>query len=371
MTGNDLLGLIYSNTYDTSLSELTSMRSMGSVPFAGRYRLIDFPLSAMVECGMSKVGILTNSNYQSLMDHLGSGRAYDLSRKNGGLYIIPPFNTVSAGLLRTRIEALSGAGEFLKHCDEEYVVLSDCNVVYNFDLQDMFEQHKKTGADITIAYAHGKAPSLSDWLVFDIDSGNKIIKSEISPSKQDCDYSMNVYIMRKALLERIIKESISLNQYDFEKEIILDNFRNFKMFGYKANGFVKVLDNIQSYFDTSMSLLTKENRYNLFKTDNRPIHTKIRDDVPTIYGLGADCKNSLITDGCTINGTVENCILSRDVHIGKGSVVKNSILMNHTYIGDNVHLNCIIADKEVVIKSGKTLCGEPDYPVFISKGIVI
>ena len=166
MRANNVLGIIYSNAYDSVLSELTNARTMGSVPFGGRYRLIDFALSNLVNCGINKVGIITKSNYQSLMDHIGTGKPWDLSRKRGGMFLLPPFNNSHTGMYRDRIQALRGIMRFLEQSKEEYIVLMDTNVVCNFDLNDMCRAHTESGADITIAYHHGRAPRLDDLMTF-------------------------------------------------------------------------------------------------------------------------------------------------------------------------------------------------------------
>lgn len=370
MRGNNVLGIIFPNVYDDSLSELTALRSMGSVPFGGRYRLIDFPLSSMVECGISKIGIITKSNYQSLMDHVGSGRAWDLSRKNGGLFMIPPFNTAGSGLHKTRISSLFGALDFIRHCDEEYVLLSDCNVLCNLDFESMFDSHFKNGADITVAYSRGESPNFSRWLGLDFDADGRVNEASILTQSKETNFSMNMYFMRKSLLERIINEAVRLNEVEFERSVIINNISSLKIFGFEDKGYVRIFDGLKSYFDINMALLERDVRKELF-TKNRTLYTKVRDEVPAIYGLGSAVKNSLITDGCVIEGEVENCILSHGVHIGKGAAVKNCILMNHTYISDNVNLNCVITDKDVVIKPNKTLAGDASYPVFIGKRIVI
>jgi len=370
MRANNVLGLVFSNTYDHYLNELTAMRSMGSVPYGGRYRLIDFQLSAMVNSGLGKVGIITKSNYQSLMDHVGNGRAWDLSRKNGGLYILPPFNTSTAsGIYSGRIEAISNAMDFISYSDEEYVLMTDCNTLYNFDFSEMFKQHEKTGADITIAYADGIAPQIEDVANFDIEESGRIVG--ISRNKTGCqaNYSINVYLMRKALLERLVNEAMSLGYHSFTMDILNKNTEKLKIFGFEAPGFIKVLDTMQSFFEANMALLDSDNRKALCLS--QPVYTKVKDDVPAIYGLDSNVSNSLIADGCVIEGEVKNSVLFRGVHIGKGTVVKDCVLMQNTYIGDNVNLNCVMADKDVVIKPNKVLSGDKSFPVFIGKGIVI
>lgn len=369
MRANNVLGLVFSNNFDNYLNELTSMRSMGSVPYGGRYRLIDFNLSVMVNSGMGKVGIITKSNYQSLMDHVGNGRAWDLSRKNGGLYILPPFNSANTGLYSGRIEAVAGVMNFLQYSEEEYVLLCDCNAVYNFDLTKMFKYHEDKGADITIAYANGETPAISELAILDMDDDSKV-KAVSRRLKEGVEtYSINIVLMRKSLLERLINEAVSLGYHSFTDDILKRNVAKLKIYGYEVPGFVKLLDGMQSFFEANMALLDKENRKEIFRS--HPVYTKVKDDVPAIYGLGSEVKNSLIADGCVIEGKVENSILFRGVHVGKDTVVRNCVLMQNTYIGDDVQLNCVVADKNVVIKPNKVLSGDEKFPVYIGKSIVI
>ena len=369
MRANNVLGLVFSNNFDNYLNELTSMRSMGSVPYGGRYRLIDFNLSAMVNSGMGKVGIITKSNYQSLMDHVGNGRAWDLSRKNGGLYILPPFNSANTGLYKGRIEAIAGVMNFLQYSDEEYVMMCDCNALYNFNLKKLFAFHEEKGADITVAYVNGETPEIAELAVLDINEDGKI--DGVSRRLKDgvANYSINIVLMRKSLLERLVNEAISLGYHSFTDDILKRNVKKLKIYGYEVTGFVKMLDSMQSYFEANMALLDKDNRNALCRT--QPVYTKVKDDVPAIYGLGSDVKNSLVADGCVIEGKVENSILFRGVHIGKDAVVKNCVLMQNAYIGDDVQLNCVVADKDIVIKPNKVLSGDEKFPVYIGKGIVI
>ena len=371
MRANDVLGIIYSNAYDAVLNELTNARTMGSVPFGGRYRLIDFALSNLVNCGINKVGIITKSNYQSLMDHIGTGKPWDLSRKRGGMFLLPPFNSIHNGMYRDRIQALMGIMRFLEQSQEEYIILMDTNVVSNFDLSDMCRAHTESGADITIAYHHGRAPQLDDLMTFTFGEGQKV--SEIALDQKTAnpvDYAMNIILISKALLIRLINNAASLNQDNFARDVLQHNLKRLNIYGYEVKGFTCVFDSLQSYYDNSMSLLTPANCQELF-TRERPVYTKVRDDMPAIYGLGSSVKNSLVADGCSIDGEVENCILFRSVQIGKGAVVRNSIIMQGTYVSEGVQLDSVIADKSVVVRPHKTITGTNTYPVYIGKGIVI
>lgn len=370
MRTNNVLGLVFANAYDSAIQELTTLRAMGSVPFGGRYRLIDFVLSNMVNCGITKVGVATKSNYQSLMDHLGSGKPWDLSRKTGGIFILPPFSSKDAVSVRNRIEVLHGCMDFLSHSREEYVVITDCNVVCNVDFGALFEAHAKSGADITIAYRTGVKPEMIDLMRLDMDGGRVTEISVGAPTGETEAYSLNIFFMRKALLERLINEAVSLHFDDFERDIIHRNLRTLKICGFEEKGFVRTISSLQSYYEVNMELLDRENRRALF-TPERPVYTKVRDDMPTIYGLGSCVRNSLVADGCTIEGTVENSILFRGVRVGKGAVVRDCILMQGSMIGENAHTCCVVMDKNGVLKPGKTLCGDQTFPIYIGKGIMI
>lgn len=372
MTGNNIVGIVYSNMYDESLSEMTGLRTMGSVPFAGRYRLIDFALSNMVNSGIEKVGVITKSNYQSLMDHLGTGKPWDLSRKTEGMFILPPFSSAgNKGVYGSRVEALKANMGFISRSSEEYILFSDCNTVINIDIDELMDYHTDKNADITIVYNHGKCPELENTMAFSIDDDGRIRMVAISPdSTSDVDYSMNIIIMKKSLLERLVNDAVSMNHESFERDIIQSNTNKLRIYGFKSKGFCVTLDSMQSYFNANMMLLNPKNCLELFNSE-RPIYTKVRDDMPAIYGLGSNVENSLVASGCIIDGEVENSILFRGVRVEKGAVVKNSILCQGSFVASGSNINYTVTDKSVAITPNKTLSGAENYPVYVGKGIVI
>lgn len=371
MNANKVLGMIFANIHEEALDSLTAMRTMGSVPFCSRYRLIDFPLSNMVNSGMTKIGVITNANFQSLMDHVGTGKPWDLSRKNDGLFILPPFNVGSAAIWGNRIDAIYGNKGFLEESNQTYVVMSDCNNVLSIDYQALFDFHEAKGADITIVGVKAPMPEgIGSILCFDsVDKDGKITEMSLDRNDgRDIYHSVNIILMKKYLLESLITTAHSKNEISFQRNIIMANAKNLKIYAYDAtDSFVGTLSSIQAYYDVSMSLLEKKNRRKLFSDDHQ-IYTKERDDMPSIYGTESRLTNSLAADGCIIEGTVENSIIFKGVKIGKGAVIRNSILMQDTVIGDNSKLNCVIADKDVNIKSGVELSGAPTFPVSLSKG---
>lgn len=371
MRVNNVLGIIFANMNDSALPELTEKRAFGSVPFAGRYRLIDFTLSNMVNSGIGKVGVITKSNYQSLMDHLGSGKPWDLSRKKGGLYLLPPFyNIETGGVYKNRIHALYNNIQFMERSVEEYLVLSDCVSVANFDFSDFLQSHTRQGADITLAYCHGTAPKFNRTLLFDIDDDGRIHHMTRGYQEDIQNYSANMIIIRKSLLIDLVTSGYKKNASDLISDILEDELKNLKIYGYKIPTCNNTIYSLASYYDVSMRLLDKKVNQDLFVKE-RPIYTKVRDDMPAKYGLSSAVKNSLIADGCIIEGEVENSILFRGVVVKKGAVIKNSILMQSAVIEENADLNHVILDKNVTVSEGKKLEGVPTYPVYVNKRALV
>jgi len=368
------VGIIFSNIHDNNLPELARIRTLGSIPFGGRYRLIDFPLSNMVNSGIDTVGIITKSNYQSLMDHVGSGKDWDLARKDGGVIFLPPFGDLGNDKLYTsRLEALKGITNFLSRADEEYVVMTDCDNVCRINFNEVIEQHIKNRADITMVYKKCSGSSYCDdsvvtTLSFEDNRVNEV--KFINPScEDDVNVFINIYVIKKSLLLNIVMDSISHNLSHFTKDVIINNLKSLKIMGYEYTGFFAGITSLQAYYNSNLSLLNQENRAELF--GDRDVFTKVRDSAPTKYGNSAIVKNSMIADGCEIEGEVENSIIFRNVKIARGAVVRNSIVMQNTVLGENSVLNCIIADKNVVIRNKRVLSGSENHPFYIGKGIII
>ncbi len=366
----NVLGLVFANMHDTTLGDMTKNRTMGSVMFGGRYRLIDFPLSNMVNSGISEVGVITKSNYQSLLDHLGSAREWDLARKKGGLYILPPFGNVESTLYRGRIEALYGAMSFIKHSRAKYVILSDCDVVTNIDYKPIVAAHIESGADIT-AVAHTGVYSSDDIktsTVFNVDADKNVTSVLINPDiSGTCTTSLNVFVMSMDFLIETVNDAMARGNVSFERNILQEKCRELKIKIYEYDNYFSKLNSPESYFKSNMALLEPETARKLF-VPKRSIYTKVSDNAPVKYDLDSKVSNSLIADGCIIEGEVENSVLFRGVKVGKGAKVKNCILMQGTVVGDNAELNYLITDKNVSICENHILTSSPQYPMYVGKG---
>ena len=367
------LGLVFSNIHDRNVPELTQERTMGSIPFCGRYRLVDFTLSNMVNSGVAKVGVITKSNYQSLMDHIGSGKDWDLARRQGGLHILPPFGVKGNVLYNTRLEALRGAQNFLKRSDEEYVIMSDCDIVCNMDFDKLLRFHVKRNADITVVYVKKDAEEIKNVegrIIVNHDADNRINEISIDPNLEgEVKYSTNVYVLKRTLLLTLINDAISHGYSHFGQDVLIRNVNNLRIFGFEHYGYFVAINSLAGYYTESLKFLNKNVRDEIFRTVD--VFTKVKDSAPTRYGANSVVKNSLIADGCIIEGTVENSIIFRGVKIGRGAVVKNSIIMQGSFVGENAQLNCIITDKSVVIKDKRILSGCETLPFFINKNNIV
>ncbi len=373
-------GIIFSNLHDKNIPELTLRRTMASVPYAGRYRLIDFALSNMVNSGITSVSVITHYNYQSLMDHIGAGKDWDLARRSGGIKILPPYMTAYANqsntLYNSRMEALKSVNYSVSRFTSDYVVLSDCDVICNVDLNDMINDHIENNADITIAVKRVllNKDSASRNVIIDADPEGRIV--DINPYPTNVtgyrDIDLNILVINRDYLQSIVVDAIAHGYTSFNRDVIARSAarRNFRI--YKYDGYFANIGSLAEYYSHSMELLgTPENRDEIFGIKTRPIYTKVRNSAPTRYAESSVVKNSLVADGCIIDGTVENSIIFRGVKISRGATVKNSILFQDTVIGENVFLNCVITDKNVVIRDGRILSGHETLPFFVEKNRLV
>lgn len=372
------LGILFPNSYDSLVPELVGERLMASIPFAGRYRMVDFMLSSMVNCGIDNVSLIVRKNYHSLMDHLGSGREWDLTRKNGGLNIVPPFAEKSVKVYDGRVEALASILTFLKSQREKYVVMSDTNIAVNFDFNAFIDAHIASGADVTMVYAQQEIPeallqvpteSRDMYYTLDLEE-DRVRRIRINSKDTGVkNLGLNIFVLERKLLIDQISTAYIHGYIYFERDVLAHKLDKLDVRAYKYEGYYARISNMKSYFDENMKLLDDENLDGLF--GGNPIYTKIRDDNPTRYIAGASAKNTMTADGCVIEGEVENCILFRGVRIGKGAKVKNCVLMQDTVVEEGANIEYVITDKKVTITAGKEVKGSDSYQVFVAKNKVV
>ena len=377
----NIAGLILSNLHRNQLPEMTRRRSLSSVPFGCRYRLIDFALSNMVNAGITNIGVATDFNYKSLLDHIGTGKDWDLARRSGGVRILPPFFSGADHIhyqqsYSTRLTAMMATLDFVRRCPEEFIVLCDGNVICNMDLGALVEEHMSKGADITFV---AKKMTVTQGMLNEDDilvesDENSRLTSYVRCMPHDLgekNVMINVIVMKTAFMRNMLENAAAHGASSFGDDILRPNLKNWKVYVSYFDGWCAQIDSMESYFSRSMQLLDPAVRADLFGQEERPILTKVRNSAPTKYCPGSKVSDSLIADGCVIEGTVENSILFRGVHIGKGTVVRNCILMQDTYTGANVTLQGVVADKNVTIRDGRLLAGHESMPFYIEKGRMV
>ena len=374
MTSN-AFGLIYTGETNPFLRDLALSRSVAAVPFGGRYRCIDFILSDLVNTGVTSVGLITQKNYHSLMDHLGAGKEWDLHRKREGLFMLPPFMTKeNTGLYRGSVDAIRSCLGYVRRNPQQYVIFSGSHTIFNMTFNDMIARHIETRANITMLYNEVDT-TVSEEQNLDLrllmDDNERVTEMGLNPfTPRSTHRSCDVMIMDKLLLEYLVEEAYSHGDYDLTRDILLKKCQTLKIMGYRYDGYVARLDSVNDFFQHNMALLQPEVRNDLFNPKH-PIYTKVKDEVSAKYGENAVVRNSMLADGCQIDGTVENSIVFRGVSVKKGTVVKNSILMQGVSIGENCVMDHVILDKGVVVREGRTLTGYDGFPIILKKGTTI
>ena len=376
MNNEDALAIIFPNSYDALIPELVTERLMASIPFAGRYRVVDFIISSMVHSGISNISLITKKNYHSLMDHLGSGQEFDLARKNGGLNIVPPFAQRQIRVYSGRIEALESIKGYLRKSREKYVIISDCNCAFTMDFRQVIKAHKNSGADVTMVYRKQEIPEVFSrpnsnvnqdlYYTMDLEDG-RVKKIYINAKEEgEVNYAMNIYVIERKKLIDLIEDAYVHGYSYFTRDLLAPQTDSLNIQGYEYDGYVAQITDLKSYFDENMRLLNEENRNALFRKGNF-VYTKVRDDNPTRYINGAKAKNVMVADGCVIEGEIENSILARGVVVKKGAKVKNCILMQDTVVEEGANIEYVITDKNVHVSANKSLTGNDSFQVYVAK----
>lgn len=362
-------GIIYAHHGYSELHELGAHRTGASMPFCGRYRLIDFALSDLMHAGIHHVGVIMQRGYQSLMDHIGSGRTWNMSRRVEGLSLLPPYAIPNAptGFYDSCVEALIAVRLYLDEISDEYVVLMRGDLCANIDLEKVVQQHIDSGVDVTavchkdaLPYPHHRFTvgenGLADELLF--------LQKDAS---RGCA-SLEVFVMSKALLLELVDWCAERGRVHFHRDALIHLFHQGGKVGvYMHEGYARHIISVIDFYEANMAMLQDRARAELFCED-LPITTRERSDVSTYYADTAKVKNSLIGDGCIIEGEVENCVIFCGAKVCAGAVVKNCIILNDAVIGENAVLNYVISDKNVVISPYMTLNGNVKLPLVIPKG---
>ena len=364
-----VMGIIFAN--DVAINDLTTKRTMASLPFGGRYRQVDFHLANLTAGGIRHLGIISRHNYQSLMNHVGSGEEWGLELGQGGLEFLTPFAMSSNANYRGKLENLHSVMDFLQYADDEYVVMSDSSILTNLDIPDVVAKHIASGKDVTVVTKAGvangeKKIDLALKLGEDGEVAD-IVVDYVAPA--DYVASIDTFVVgRKWLIEQIT-ECVARDLYHLDRDLVLGGWKKgaVSINTYAYEGVALFNESTAEYFANSMALLDKDTRTGLFHA-HHDIYTKVRDRVPTYYGENCEVENSLIADGCMLDGEVENSILFRQVTVCDGAKVEDSIIMNDTVVGEGAELKYVILDKNVTVTPGAKLIGTKKNPIIVKRG---
>ena len=357
------IGIILAGGNNNRMRELSDKRAIAAMPVAGSYRSIDFALSNMANSHVQKVAVLTQYNARSLNEHLSSSKWWDFGRKQGGLFVFTPTITKNNSLwYQGTADALYQNIDFLKKSHEPYVIIATGDGVYKMDYGKVLEAHIAKNADITVVYTTLKDTDddLTRFGVLKLDENERIVEFEEKPLVASSNnVSIGVYVIRRRHLIEILERCAREDRHDFVQDVLV-RYRNVrKIYGYKLDTYWRNIATVDSYFKTNMDFLKKDVRDYFFK-QYPDVYTKIDDLPPAKYNPGAVVRNSLVSSGCILNGTVENSILFKKAYVGNNCIIKNSIILNDVYIGDNTVIeNCIVESRDT-IRANTTYIGTPD-----------
>ena len=366
-----VMGIIFAN--DVAIDDLTTKRTMASLPFGGRYRQVDFHLANLTAGGIRHLGIVSRSNYQSLMNHVGSGEEWGLELGEGGLEFLTPYALGNDDRYRGKLENLHAVLDFLRYAEEEFVVLTDSSILTNLDIKDIVAKHEASGKDITIVAKPGVANGQKVLdLALKLDNGDITDIVVNYPATEEYVASMDIFVVGRQWLIEKVEACVARDQYHMDRDLVLGQWKrgDISINVYEYDGVALYNESTAEYFANSMALLDKDTRKGIFH-GHHDIYTKVRDRVPTYYGANCDIENCLIADGCMLDGEVEDSVLFRQVTICEDAKVENCVIMNDTVVGEGAKLKYVILDKNVTVRPGAKLCGDKNHPIIVKRGEVV
>ncbi len=363
------IGIVLAGGNNHRMKELSQKRAIAAMPIAGSYRSIDFALSNMSNSHIQKVGVFTQYNARSLNEHLSSSKWWDFGRKQGGLFVFTPTVTYDNGFwYRGTADAIYQNLAFLKSSHEPYVIIASGDCVYKMDYNKVLEYHIEKKADITVVCKdipanteverYGTLKMNEECQIEDFEEKPIIAKSNT--------ISCGIYVIRRRQLIELIEKSAEEDRHDFVRDILI-RYKNLKkIYGYKIKEYWRNIASVEDYFSTNMDFLKPEIRDYFFK-QYPDVYSKVDDLPPAKYNVGAQIRNSLISSGCIINGTVEDSVVFKKVFIGNNCYIKNSIILNNVYIGDNTHIENCIVESRGTIRANSYYKGENGIKIVIEK----
>ncbi len=351
---------------ENDIRSLTAFRPIATIPFAGRYRVIDFILSNIVNANITSVGVFISKNTRSLVDHISTGKPWDLNRKIGGLFM---FDHSLIGYKNYDVKMFGDNMEFLQKSATQDVIIASSYMICNIDLKEVIAQHEKSGNDITIVYNNtGNADrEFLNCATLNLDADGHVVGvSKNIGILKNANICMEIFVMKKSILMNLIYRAVRAGDHTNFNSFLYSNLHLFATGTYRFDGSVKCINSVQAYYNANMDILNNEVRSELF-TQNGIIYTKIKDSPPALYGQNCQTDNCVIADGSRIDGSVKNCIISRFVRIEEGAVLENCIILQGASVLAGARLSNVIVEKGVSISQNTQIVGTSDFPIVIER----
>lgn len=368
------LGLINLSESGDAFGALCQGRPVAMLPFGGRYRVIDFTLSNMVNSGITGIGVFTGNKVRSVMDHLGSGGPWDLDRKINGLFLFTPTSDYTTITQKVGdLDLFYQNRHFVEYAKQDTILMTKSYMIGNIDFSEAYADFIASDADISIVYkrvedTHNRFIG-NDKLTLDAEGRFVSIGTNLG-MEPEFNLSLEMYFVKKSVYLDFLYRAVERGEANYMRQAMFSTLKDYKVRAFAYDGYIACMNTVRNYFEANMQTLNAEISEELFFKHGH-IFTKVKDEPSTYYKRNAKMRNVFVANGCQIDGFVENSIIFRGVKIGTDSVVRNSIVMQKTHIEDNAHLNYVILDKRSGVRRGVTLVGDPSSPYVGGKKSVI
>jgi len=348
-------------------------RPISAFSFLGRYRIVDFPISNMSNSGIDRIQVFAGNNPRSLIEHVGTGRHYNINSKRGKLQILFADSHSKNDIYNTDIAAFWSNMDSIEKMKEEYVVITPSYMIFTQDFDILLNAHINSGADITTLYHSISNADVNclNCLYLTLNRQNGVL--EIKKNRgadRERNILMDTYVMKKSLFIELIKKARALSSMYSLAQIINIECEELDIRAYKHEGYFAAITNFKSYYDANLSLIKYENTTDLFN-EEWPIYTRTNDSCPTHYHETANVKQSVVSNGCVIEGTIENSIIGRGCVIKKGTVIQNSVVLPNTYIEEGIHVKNYVVGKHSKLIHCKELIADPETPGYVKRGDIL
>lgn len=366
----DALGIVNFSGTNIRVRGMEDYRPIGAFSFLGRYRVIDFPISNMSNSGIDRIQVYIRRKPRSLTEHLGTGRHYNINSKRGKLHILYAEGKDENDIYNTDISAFLENMECIERAHNPYVVIAPSYMVYSANFDTLLQNHIDSGADITLLYhsVDNAKEAFLNCTTLNLNRQKGVLSLEPNRGNaKDRKIFMDTYIMKKELFIELVKKAKSLSSMYTLADVVNAACDELDVRGISHRGFFASITDLESFYNANISLIDFKTATSLFDNENWPVYTRTNDSCPTQYFETADVKSSVVSNGCLIEGTIENSVIGRGCVIKKGAVVKNSVILPEAIIGENVTVDCQVVDKHAKIIHAKEIIGDPKRPGYIRR----